>query len=68
MTSSHAPAPLVMLRHTTVPGRSVPQSMGSTTKHDMHSGIGMKVIRHAGVASRMIILDDQARQQMTRHF
>ena len=28
----------------------------------------MKVIRHAGVDSRMIILDDQARQQMTRHF
>ena len=30
--------------------------------------IGMKVIRHAGVDSRMIILDDQARQQMTLHF
>ena len=29
---------------------------------------GMKVIRHAGVDSRMIILDDQARQQMTLHF
>ena len=29
---------------------------------------GMKVIRHAGVNSRIIILDDQARQQMTRHF
>ena len=29
---------------------------------------GMKVIRHAGVDSRMIILDDQACQQMTRHF
>ena len=29
--------------------------------------IGMKVIRHAGVDSRMIILDDQARQQITRH-
>ena len=28
----------------------------------------MKVIRHAGVDSRMIILDDQARQQMTLHF
>ena len=28
----------------------------------------MKVIRHAGVNSRMIILDDQARQQMTLHF
>ena len=28
----------------------------------------MKVIRHAGVASRMVILDDQARQQMTLHF
>ena len=27
----------------------------------------MKVIRHAGVDSRMIILDDQARQQMTLH-
>ena len=27
--------------------------------------VGMKVIRHAGVDSRMIILDDQARQQMT---
>ena len=25
----------------------------------------MKVIRHAGVDSRAIILDDQARQQMT---
>ena len=25
-------------------------------------GNGMKVIRHAGVDSRMIILDDQARQ------
>ena len=29
---------------------------------------GMKVIRHAGVDSRMIILDNQARQQMTRYF
>ena len=28
----------------------------------------MKVIRHAGVDSRMIILDDQTRQQMTLHF
>ena len=28
----------------------------------------MKVIRHAGVDSRMIILDNQARQQMTLHF
>ena len=28
----------------------------------------MKVIRHAGADSRMIILDDQARQQMTLHF
>ena len=28
----------------------------------------MKVIRHAGVDSRMIILDDQACQQMVRHF
>ena len=28
----------------------------------------MKVIRHAGVDSRMIILDDQARQQMILHF
>ena len=28
----------------------------------------MKVVRHAGVDSRMIILDDQARQLMTRHF
>ena len=26
------------------------------------SSTGMKVIRHAGVDSRMIILDDQARQ------
>ena len=29
---------------------------------------GMKVIRHAGVDSRMIILDNQASQQMTHHF
>ena len=29
---------------------------------------GMKGIRHAEVGSRMIILDDQARQQMTCHF
>ena len=29
---------------------------------------GMKVIRHAGVDSRMIILDNQACQQMTRYF
>ena len=29
---------------------------------------GMKVIRHAGVESRMIILDDQTRQQMTLRF
>ena len=28
----------------------------------------MKVIRHAGVDSSMIILDDQAGQQMTLHF
>ena len=34
------------------------------TKH----AIGMKVTRHAGVDSRMIILDDQARQQITLHF
>ena len=27
--------------------------------------VGMKVIRHSGVDSRMIILDDQARQQIT---
>ena len=27
----------------------------------------MKVITHAGVDSRMIILDDQARQEMTHH-
>ena len=39
MTSSHVPVPLVMLRHTTVPGRSVPRLMGSTTKHDMHNGM-----------------------------
>ena len=30
--------------------------------------VGMKAIRHAGVDSRMIILDDQACQQMTLHF
>ena len=29
---------------------------------------GMKVIRHAGVDSRMIIMDDQARQQMNLPF
>ena len=29
---------------------------------------GMKVIRHVRVDSRMIILDDQAHQQMTLHF
>ena len=29
---------------------------------------GMKVIRHAGVDSRMIILDNQAQQQLTCHF
>ena len=29
---------------------------------------GMKVIRHAGIDSRMIILDNQACQQMTRNF
>ena len=29
---------------------------------------GMKVIRHAGVDSRMISLDDQVCQQMTLHF
>ena len=28
----------------------------------------MKAIRHAGVDSKMIILDDQARQQRTLHF
>ena len=32
-----------------------------------HARLIMKVIRHAGVDSRMIILDDQARQQMTLH-
>ena len=32
------------------------------------SSFGMKVIRHAGVDSRMIILDNQARQKMTLHF
>ena len=30
--------------------------------------LGMKVIRHAGVDSRMIILDNQACQEMTLHF
>ena len=30
--------------------------------------LGMKVIRHAEVDSRMIILDNQACQQMTLHF
>ena len=30
--------------------------------------LGMKVIRHAGVDSRMIILNNQTRQQMTLHF
>ena len=35
----------------------------------MVGNTGMKVIRHSGgVDSRMIMLDDQARQQMTRHF
>ena len=29
---------------------------------------GMKVIRHAGVDSRMMVLDNQACQQMTLHF
>ena len=36
--------------------------------HAGSSDGGMKVIRHAGVDSRMIILDNQARQQMTHHF
>ena len=35
------------------------------THQSMHMS---KVIRHAGVDRRMIILDDQARQQMTYHF
>ena len=45
-----------------------------THKHTcMHSHTSkhahvIKVIRHAGVDCRMIILDDQARQQMTYHF
>ena len=29
--------------------------------------LSCQVIRHSGVDSRMIILDDQARQQMTGH-
>ena len=36
--------------------------------HAGSSDGGMKVIRHAGVDSRMICLDNQACQQMTRHF
>ena len=36
--------------------------------HTANTKIRMKVIRHAGVDSRMIILDDQACQQMTHHF
>ena len=31
-------------------------------------GYRHEVIRHGGVDNRMIILDDQARQRMTRHF
>ena len=31
-------------------------------------GMVMKVIRHVGVNSRMISLDDQACQQITNHF
>ena len=41
-------------------------SFGQSVNSSAHNG--MKVIRHAGVDSRMIILDDQARQQMTLHF
>ena len=45
-------------------------NVGSNIKYltQTKDSIGMKVIRHAGVDSRMIILDDQARQQMTLHF
>ena len=42
--------------------------MHTHTRTHAHTHTCMKVIRHAGVDSRMIILDDQARQQMTRHF
>ena len=34
----------------------------------LYGSSGMKVIRHVGVDIRMIILDDQARQQMILHF
>ena len=43
-------------------------STGNTHVFRVHSATGMKVIRHAGVDSRMIILDNQTRQQMTLHF
>ena len=32
------------------------------------TNIVMKVIRHAGITSRRVTLDDQARQQITNHF
>ena len=41
---------------------------GLVLAEHMAGDTGMKVIRHAGVDSRMIILDDQACQQLTRHF
>ena len=43
-------------------------SLGQLVQKLKQKHPSMKVIRHAGVDSRMIILDDQARQQMTLHF
>ena len=39
-----------------------PDDVGGLNWSFMFRSPGMKVIRHAGVDSRMIILDDQARQ------
>ena len=54
-----------MHKHLTLPGqnKTVLVQCCTSIKENWH-----KVISHAGVDSRMIILDDQARQQMTLHF
>ena len=60
---AHESSPLFILT-----GQAYSALLYSTSLPAFRNYLHMKVIRHAGVDSRMIILDDQARQQMTLHF
>ena len=59
---AHESSPLFILT-----GQAYSALLYSTSLPAFRNYLHMKVIRHAGVDSRMIILDDQARQKMTLH-